>query len=73
MKPLKLKGKVKWFSPENGFGFIKPEIEEADDVFVDYSEIQMEGFKVLKGGQRVEFELDKDERGSIARKVVTID
>jgi cold shock protein len=72
MKSSKLKGKVKWFSPENGFGFIEPELEGLGDVFVDYSDIQMEGFKVLKGGQVVEFELDKDDRGSVARKVVAV-
>jgi CspA family cold shock protein len=68
----RLKGIVKWFSPENGFGFIETESKEAEDIFVKYSSIESDGFKTLKKGQRVEFELEKDERGSIAKKVVAI-
>ena len=68
----RLKGIVKWFSPENGFGFIETESKEAGDIFVKYSSIESDGFKTLKKGQRVEFELEKDERGSIAKKVVAI-
>jgi len=66
------KGIVKWFSPENGFGFIEAGSKEAGDIFVNYSSIESDGFKTLKKGQRVEFELEKDERGSIAKKVVVI-
>ncbi|MBN1383870.1 MAG: cold shock domain-containing protein [Elusimicrobia bacterium] len=72
MKTSKLKGIVKWFSPENGFGFIESEQEETGDIFVEYSSILMDGFKVLNKGQKVEFELDKDDRGSIAKKVMAI-
>ena len=68
----RLKGIVKWFSPENGFGFIEAKSKEAGDIFVNYSSIESDGFKTLKKGQRVEFELEKDERGSIAKKVVVI-
>ncbi|MEA2015531.1 MAG: cold-shock protein [Actinomycetota bacterium] len=73
MKKSRLKGKVKWFSPENGFGFIAAESEGNGDIFVRYSSIQMDGFKSLKEGQKVEFELDKDERGYVAKKVVVVD
>ncbi len=69
---LRLRGIVKWFSPENGFGFIETESKEAGDIFVKYSSIESDGFKTLKKGQKVEFELEKDERGSIAKKVVVI-
>ncbi|OFW64503.1 MAG: hypothetical protein A2Z35_03250 [Actinobacteria bacterium RBG_19FT_COMBO_36_27] len=72
MKTSKLKGIVKWFSPENGFGFIESEHGETGDIFVEYSSILMDGFKVLNKGQKVEFELDKDDRGSIAKKVMAI-
>ena len=57
----KLIGKVKWFSPEKGFGFI--EQDSGEDVFVSYESILTDGFKTLKKGQRVGFELKKDERG----------
>ncbi len=57
----KLIGKVKWFSPEKGFGFI--EQDNGEDVFVSYESILTDGFKTLKKGQRVGFELKKDERG----------
>jgi cold shock protein len=49
------RGKVKWFNPGKGYGFI--EQEEGDDVFVHYSEIQAEGFKTLAEGAEVEFEV----------------
>ncbi len=48
-------GTVKWFNDSKGFGFI--EQESGDDVFVHYSSIQSEGFKSLKEGQAVEFEV----------------
>jgi CspA family cold shock protein len=68
----RLRGVVKWFSPENGFGFIEAESEEAGDIFVNYSSIEADGFKTLKKGQKVEFELKKDDRGNIARRVIII-
>ena len=46
-------GKVKWFNPDKGFGFI--EREGGDDLFVHFSEIQSEGFKTLDEGQKVSF------------------
>ena len=47
-------GKVKWFNPDKGYGFI--EREDGDDLFVHFSEIQSEGFKTLDEGQSVAFE-----------------
>ena len=69
----RLKGTVKWFSPENGFGFIKAESKKVGDIFVNFSSIQADGFKALKKGQKVEFEFKKDESGNTAKKVIIID
>ena len=61
-------GKVKWFSPEKGYGFIAR--EGGDDVFVHFSAIQDEGFKTLNEGQDVEFELVEGARGPQAANVI---
>ncbi len=65
-----MQGKVKWFNPEKGYGFI--EVEEGKDVFVHYSEIQEEGFKNLEEGQEVEFEIVEGNRGPQAANVVKL-
>lgn len=60
-------GTVKWFSAEKGYGFL--EREDGDDVFVHYSAINMDGFKTLEEGQKVEFEIVQGERGPQAADV----
>jgi CspA family cold shock protein len=55
------KGRVKWFNDQKGFGFI--EVEGAKDVFVHHSSIQGEGFKSLKEGDEVEFEISQGPKG----------
>ncbi len=65
-----MQGKVKWFNPEKGYGFI--EVEEGNDVFVHYSEIKEEGFKTLEEGQEVEFEIVEGNRGPQAANVVKV-
>lgn len=65
-----MKGKVKWFNKERGFGFI--EREEGDDVFVHYSAIQEDGFKTLMEGQDVEFDIVEGPKGPQASNVVKL-
>ncbi len=63
-----MQGRVKWFNPEKGYGFI--EVEDGKDVFVHYSEIKEEGFKTLEEGQLVEFDIVEGNRGPQAANVV---
>ncbi len=67
---MKSKGKVKWFNDAKGFGFI--EQEGGSDVFVHYSAIQMDGFKTLKQGQDVEFEVKDGDKGPQASNVMKL-
>ena len=60
-------GTVKWFSNEKGYGFI--EREEGDDVFVHFSAINMDGYKTLTEGQKVEFEVVQGDKGLQAANV----
>lgn len=63
-------GKVKWFNPEKGFGFITS--DEGKDVFVHYSNVQGTGFKSLEEGQKVSFDITKGDRGDQASNVVVV-
>ena len=63
-----VKGKVKWFSNQKGYGFITP--ENGKDVFVHHSAIQGEGYKTLEEGQEVEFEIKQGPKGEQAVNVV---
>lgn len=58
-------GTVKWFNDAKGFGFVQPDGGGAD-AFAHFSAIQMEGFKTLKEGARVEFELTDGPKGLMA-------
>ena len=60
-------GKVKWFDPKKGYGFIIG--DEGQDVFVHYTSINGEGFRALKDGETVSYELVKGEKGHQARNV----
>lgn len=61
------KGQVKWFDPKKGYGFLVG--PSGQDVFVHYSHIQSEGFRALKDGEWVEYELVEGEKGWQARDV----
>jgi CspA family cold shock protein len=61
-------GTVKWFNDAKGFGFIQPDGGGAD-AFAHFSAIEMEGFKTLKEGQRVTFDLIEGEKGSLAVQI----
>ncbi|PRZ36618.1 putative cold-shock DNA-binding protein [Antricoccus suffuscus] len=60
-------GTVKWFNAEKGFGFIA--VDGGQDVFVHHSAIQMDGYRALEEGQRVEFEVTQSEKGPQADQV----
>ena len=63
-------GKVKWFNAKKGYGFICD--EEGADVFVHFSALNMEGFKVLEEGDTVEYEVVDGEKGPQAANVTKL-
>ena len=64
------KGTIKWFNEKKGFGFISK--EDGSDVFVHYTGIVGNGFRTLKEGQRVEFEIESSDKGPRAVSVRAI-
>jgi len=65
------RGKVKWFDPKKGYGFLLG--PEGQDVFVHYSQIQGDGFRSLKDGEPVDYELIEGDKGWQAREVNPVD
>lgn len=65
-------GNVKWFNDAKGFGFIEPE-GGGDDVFAHFSAIQMDGFRTLKQGSKVSYELVQGPKGQLAQNIQPVD
>ena len=65
-------GTVKWFNDAKGFGFIEPEAG-GEDIFAHFSAIQMEGFRTLKQGGRVRFDVVQGPKGQLAQNIAPID
>ena len=63
-------GIVKWFNEKKGFGFIAQ--EDGEDVFVHYTGIKEKGFKLLKEGDRVTFDIEEGEKGPAAINVTVV-
>lgn len=66
-----MKGTIKWFNPQKGFGFIKSE-DGGNDIFFHYSALKMTGFKTIQDGTEVEFDLVDGEKGVQASDVTKI-
>ncbi len=66
-----MKGSVKWFDDQKGYGFITPE-DGSKDVFAHYSDVHGSGFKSLVEGEKVEFDIVTTEKGRKAQKIVRL-
>lgn len=65
-------GTVKWFNNQKGYGFISPD-GGADEVFAHFSAIAMDGYKSLRAGQKVNFEITNGPKGLHAKEIKTIE
>ena len=65
-------GTVKWFNDAKGFGFIEPEAG-GEDIFAHFSAIQMDGFRSLKQGGRVRFDVVQGPKGQLAQNIAPLD
>ena len=65
-------GTVKWFNNAKGFGFIRPD-DGGEDIFAHYSTIQMDGYRTLKAGQDVNYELNEGPKGHHAASITPVE
>jgi CspA family cold shock protein len=71
MESTKVIGLVKWFHPKKGYGFIVGPKQE--DVFVHFSYVDMDGYRTLNKGQKVQYDLTQTDRGPQAHNVTPVD
>ena len=69
---MRTRGTVKWFNDSKGFGFVTPE-DGSKDCFVHHTAIQGQGFKTLREGERVEFEVVQGTKGPAAQNVTRLE
>ncbi len=67
---VKMQGTVKWFNAKKGWGFITD--SEGNEIFVHFSKINMDGFKELKDGEAVEYDIEESDKGPQAVNVVRL-
>jgi CspA family cold shock protein len=68
---MALRGVVKWFNDQKGYGFIKPD-DGGKDIFVHHTAIDMKGFRTLAEGAKVQYEVEQGPKGPQAAKVKTV-
>ena len=66
-----MQGNIKWFNNQKGYGFITG--DDGEDIFLHYSSIEMEGFRTVPEGARVEFEITQGEKGAQAQHVKVVE
>ena len=66
-------GKVKWFNNAKGYGFILADGRDDEDLFAHFSAIQMEGYRTLKAGQTVQFDVHQGPKGNHASVIVPVE
>jgi len=71
MEETRMNGTVKWFNDSKGFGYVTPE-DGSKDCFVHHSAIQGQGFKSLRDGQEVEFDIVQGQKGPAAENVTPV-
>ncbi len=65
-------GTVKWFSNVKGYGFVNTDDNEDEDIFVHFSAIEMDGYKKLTSGQKIEFDINEGPKGLQAQNIRSI-
>ena len=68
---MRIRGTVKWFNDQKGFGFITPD-DGSKDCFVHHSAIQSQGFRTLSEGDKVEFDVTQGQKGPAAENVTKV-